>query len=325
RLLLAEDDPDIAAALLRDLADDYDVSLAPDGEAALLAARDTNFDLVLLDYQMPRRDGVEVVRSLRTQPAYRQTPILLLTAVGSDAAVEAAFDAGADDYINKPYRRRTLLARLARHLGRMPPQTPEPPSSAPSLIPTAAVVDAQITALFCDISDFTSLSEQLPPREVLALLNRYFSLISRPITSRGGALEKYIGDALLATWGVPTSRDDDVLRAIEAAVEIQALIEREPLLPDRHLTVHIGINSGLVAAGTIGDEGMSQFATIGNTTAITSRLCNLAEAGEIVVSGESVSALAGRSPWPLLGPVSARVDGCSDAVPVYRVDWRRQR
>ena len=125
RILIAEDDPGLASILMRDLGEDYELSYCPDGEAAIEAAETERFDLILLDYQMPKRDGVEVLRHLRALPAYARTPILLLTAIGSDAAVEAAFAAGADDYINKPHRGRALRARLARHLGRRSAESDE--------------------------------------------------------------------------------------------------------------------------------------------------------------------------------------------------------
>jgi DNA-binding response OmpR family regulator len=119
RVLVAEDDVDLAALLELDLAADLDVVLARDGEHALALALASSFDLVLLDYNMPPgRNGVEVVRELRQLAAYHDTPILLLTALGSDAAIEAAFEAGASDYVTKPYTPRALLARLHRHLGR---------------------------------------------------------------------------------------------------------------------------------------------------------------------------------------------------------------
>lgn len=119
RILIAEDDDDLAHLLERDLADDFEPERVATGEQAMAAARRTAFDLVLLDYHMPPgRNGVEVLRDLRMLEPYYDAPILLLTALGSDEAIEAAFEAGASDYVTKPYTRRALLARLYRHLAR---------------------------------------------------------------------------------------------------------------------------------------------------------------------------------------------------------------
>ena len=315
RILMAEDDPAIASLLLRDLSDDFDITYVPDGQAAMEAAVAGNFDLVLLDYQMPRRDGVEVVKSLRAMPEYHDKPILLLTAVGSDAAVEAAFEAGADDYINKPHRRRALLARLSRHLGRS--SATSPPTRDPE--PRSEAVETEVTTVFCDISGFTRLTEALSPREVLDLLNSYFPLVSGIVSRHGGTLEKYIGDAVLAVWGAPRATDDDVVRAVEAAVAIQVAVAEFGQRYTPPLHVHIGVHSGPVIAATIGGEDRLQFATVGHTTNVASRVCDLARPGEVVLSEATVRALGERMRWNFEGPEAASLDGCEESMEVYRL------
>jgi diguanylate cyclase (GGDEF)-like protein len=315
KILLAEDDPDVAALLLHDLSEDYEIHHVPDGQAAIDIAKTQAFDLVLLDYQMPRRDGVEVVRELRKLASYRDKPILLLTAVGSDAAVEAAFEAGADDYINKPHRRRALLARLGRHLGRAPGK-----SEAKAEVRTEAV-ETEVTAMFCDISDFTAISASASPRELLDLLNAYFPVISEIVRRHGGTLEKYIGDAVLAIWGAPEASEEDALRAVSAAVEIQTAVGALAKTTTPPLQVHIGLNSGPVIAAEIGTEDLAQYATVGNTTNVASRVCDLAGPGEIVLSGETLAALGGRSLWQMSGPEQVEIKGRSEPVSVYRLQW----
>lgn len=316
-ILVAEDDPLVGALLLRDLADDYEVAFVVDGDAAVEAASATCFDLVLLDYQMPKRDGVEVIRALRERPEYRSTPMLLLTAVGSDVAVEAAFEAGADDYINKPHRRRALLARLARHLGRAPVV---PVVSRPE--PQASVgVETVVTALFCDICGFTGIASQLSPRAVLELLNTYFPVISQIVQRHGGTLEKYIGDAILAMWGAPRASDEDVVRAVAAAVDIQKAVHELAMTHEPPLQVHIGLSSGPAVAANIGAETLSQFVIVGDTTNLASRVCNLAGPGEIVLSRGTVDALAGRSPWPLGERQQTAVKGRGELVEIYQLEW----
>jgi diguanylate cyclase (GGDEF)-like protein len=317
RLLVAEDDPMVTALLLRDLADDYDVAFVADGDAAVEAASATVFDLILLDYQMPKRDGVEVIRVLRERPEYRGTPMLLLTAVGSDAAVEAAFDAGADDYINKPYRRRALLARLSRHLGRAPVAAA---ASWPEPQPSAGI-ETVVTALFCDICGFTGIAEQLPPRAVLELLNTYFPVIAQIVQRHGGTLEKYIGDAILAIWGAPRASNDDVVHALTAAVEIQKAVHELAKTHVPPLEVHIGLHSGPAVAANIGADAISLFVIVGDTTNLASRVCNLAGPGEIVLSSGTVDALAGRSQWPLGERQQTAIKGREDLVEIYQLEW----
>jgi diguanylate cyclase (GGDEF)-like protein len=318
-ILVAEDDPMVGALLLRDLTDDYEVTFVVDGDAAVEAAQASVFDLILLDYQMPKRDGVEVIRALRERPEYRSTPMLLLTAVGSDRAVEAAFEAGADDYINKPHRRRALLARLARHLGRAP--VPAPATASRPEPQASAGVETVVTALFCDICGFTGIAAQLPPRAVLELLNTYFPVISQIVQRHGGTLEKYIGDAILAIWGAPNASSDDVVHALAAAVEIQKAVRELSKANAPPLEVHIGLNSGPAVAANIGADALSQFVIVGDTTNLASRVCNVAGPGEIVLSSGTVDALAGRSPWPLGERQDTAIKGRGELVEVYRLEW----
>jgi len=120
RILVIEDDPDIADFVRRGLIyKDYDVDVAYDGEAGLTAARDHPPDLVLLDLMIPKIDGVEVCRRLR---AGSQVPIIILTARDSVSDKISGLDAGADDYVTKPFAFDELLARVRAHLRRKEPE-----------------------------------------------------------------------------------------------------------------------------------------------------------------------------------------------------------
>jgi PAS domain S-box-containing protein len=116
RILLADDNADMRHYLQRLLSEHYDVEAVADGQAALEAARDRLPDLVLTDVMMPRLDGFGLLRQLRDDPKTREIPILLLSArAGEEAAVEG-LEAGADDYLVKPFNARELLARVATNL-----------------------------------------------------------------------------------------------------------------------------------------------------------------------------------------------------------------
>ncbi|MCW2967795.1 MAG: response regulator transcription factor [Solirubrobacteraceae bacterium] len=120
RVLVVEDDDEIAGVLQRSLRlEGYDVRLSGDGEAALTDARAFVPDLVVLDLGLPKLDGMEVARRLRSED---DVPILMLTARDAvDARVEG-LDTGADDYLVKPFDRQELLARLRALLRRRPPR-----------------------------------------------------------------------------------------------------------------------------------------------------------------------------------------------------------
>src|SRR5262249_21295378 len=142
------------------------------------------------------------------------------------------------------------------------------------------IIDAEVTALFADISGFTEMSSTMEPREVVELLNEYFPRMAGVVFRHEGTLEKYIGDALLAVWGAPFSHPDDADRAVHAATEMQreaaALSAELQARGGAPVRIHIGLNSGRVAAGNIGSDHYLQYATVGDTTNIASRVCDAA-------------------------------------------------
>ena len=124
KILIVEDEPSIAMALEDDLRrEGYEIELASDGLAATERAMSGDFDLILLDVMLPGRDGFEVCRRVRT--AGVDAPIVLLTAKSQEAEKILGLEAGADDYVTKPYSARELRARIKAHLRRRTRQMPE--------------------------------------------------------------------------------------------------------------------------------------------------------------------------------------------------------
>lgn len=184
-------------------------------------------------------------------------------------------------------------------------------------------VDVEATVLFCDITDFTGLSARLPPREVVEVLNIYFPQLAEVVFRHQGTLEKYIGDALVAVWGAPFAMADDADRALRAAVEIQrGLVIVNERLASRgvSLAVHVGLNTGRVAAGNIGSERYVQYAAIGDATNVSARLCGLARAGEIVMAETTRVRLRGHHP-PLVDLGLVDIRGKALPVGAWRVEW----
>jgi DNA-binding response OmpR family regulator len=118
-VLVAEDDEDILDLVVFDLEDEgYDVLTARNGEEAIALALERRPDLILLDVAMPGLDGYEVTRRLRADESTRGTPVVLLTARAQVRDVIAGFEAGANDYVTKPFRPDELRTRLHAALGR---------------------------------------------------------------------------------------------------------------------------------------------------------------------------------------------------------------
>ncbi|MCS6971671.1 MAG: adenylate/guanylate cyclase domain-containing protein, partial [Leptospiraceae bacterium] len=132
------------------------------------------------------------------------------------------------------------------------------------------------TVLFSDIRSFTTISEKLNPAEVVAFLNEYLSLMVEVIHQNGGIVDKFIGDAIMAVWGAPVSRDNDVENAVAAALGMrQALLEFNRKRGGRGkpaIRIGIGINTGEVLAGQIGSENRLEYTVIGDTVNLASRL-----------------------------------------------------
>jgi adenylate cyclase len=143
----------------------------------------------------------------------------------------------------------------------------------------------EATVLFCDIRGFTSFSEEKEPEEIIEGLNEYFEIATNAVMKHGGYVDKFIGDAVFAVFGVPVYHKDHMARAVRAAVEMQHSFknvgaEKSILLG----SIGISINSGIVVSGNIGSQVKMEYTVIGDSVNVASRLNSLAKAGEIVVS-----------------------------------------
>lgn len=187
------------------------------------------------------------------------------------------------------------------------------------------IVDTEITALFSDISGFTELCSTMSPRQIIEMLNEYFPVMVEEIVFQyEGTLEKYIGDALLAVWGAPYQQPDDADRAVHAAIAMQRAIRKLNVqwIKERHLEikVHIGLNTGKVAAGNIGSPRLVQYATIGDTTNVSSRICSAAKSGEILISESTFKKICDPNlVMEKLPPVL--VKGKDKPLQLYRLIW----
>src|SRR5436190_2631113 len=113
KVLIADDEPDILEILKYNLVEQgYEVVTAKDGDEALEKARRTMPDLVILDVMMPRKTGVEVCQIMRTQPAFKETLIMFLTAVNDEGTQIKGLETGADDYVSKPISPKVFLSRV---------------------------------------------------------------------------------------------------------------------------------------------------------------------------------------------------------------------
>lgn len=179
----------------------------------------------------------------------------------------------------------------------------------------------KVTILFADIRGFTLMSEKMPPEEVVALLNTHYSSILPAIDVYGGVLDKFIGDALMVTFGTPFNKDDDALRAVKAGLMFRDIRRElnEKLAAQGKEPVHIGIgiNTGYVVAGTIGSEERMEYTVLGDVVNVAARIEGLSLEEEVIITEETYNEIKD------LVTVTSKEDvvlkGKSKPVTVYRV------
>jgi adenylate cyclase len=156
-------------------------------------------------------------------------------------------------------------------------------------------VRQKVTALFADVRNFTSLSENSSPELIVGLLNRYFTLVSEVIFKHGGTLDKYIGDGLMALFGAPYAGELDAIQAVRAAMEMQrAMVGFNQQLAAENLppiSIGIGVNTGQAIVGYIGSESRLDYTAIGDTINTAARVEGIAKPGQIIITENTVQVL----------------------------------
>jgi class 3 adenylate cyclase/HAMP domain-containing protein len=183
--------------------------------------------------------------------------------------------------------------------------------------------DRVLAVLFSDVRDFTSISERMQPEQMVESLNRYFSTMVDIIMNRGGIVDKYIGDAVMAVFGAPVRHADDALQSATAALEmLEALDEFNAWQKARGrapFRIGVGINYGNVTVGNIGSDRKMDYTVIGDMVNLASRLEGLTKKYGVpfVVSESMQRKIADTFPCRLLGKVS--VKGRSAGTGIYEV------
>ena len=198
----------------------------------------------------------------------------------------------------------TPSAPHARHLSAQAPPAPE--GQAPF------VGRKVVTVLFCDVVAYTELGDRLDPESLRAVLSRHFDRAAAVIERYGGTVEKFVGDEVMAIFGVPVVREDDALRAVRAAFALREPVEEVDAGTD--LEVRIGVNTGEVFAGD--PSGGRGFVT-GDPVSVGKRLEQAAAPGEIVIGEETFALVAHAVEAERLGPLSLK--GKKQGVTAYRL------
>lgn len=195
-----------------------------------------------------------------------------------------------------------------------------------SLQPQTAEQRKLVTVLFADLVGFTAISTQLDPEELREILNRYFERWIACIEARHGLVEKFIGDAVMAVFGLPEAHEDDPESAIRAALEMRAsLQELNQAFPAQYgvqLAMRVGIHTGQVVVSFLGERKGQDFVIVGEMVNLTSRLQSVAPENGILISHDTYRHVRGLFGVQALQPV--QVKGISDPIQTYLVEYAKQ-
>ena len=222
RILVVDDAPaniQTLSAVLK--AQGYQISIAVNGRQALEVLERVRPDLILLDIMMPEMDGFETCQRIKASTAWREIPIIFLTAKTETADIVRGFDLGAVDYVAKPFSAHELLARVKTHLtldhlfreNQRLLLNVLPASIAEKLKQQVGIIAERfedVTVLFADIVNFTPMSARLSPTELVELLNRVFSGFDELAGAHRAEKIKTIGDAYMVAGGLIDPDPDHV-------------------------------------------------------------------------------------------------------------------
>ena len=180
------------------------------------------------------------------------------------------------------------------------PNSYTPKSLADKILTTRSSIEGErklVTVLFADVANYTSMSEKLDPEEVRQIVDGCFHILMDEIHKWEGTITQFTGDGLMALFGAPIAHEDHAQRACYAALSIQkALVEYgEKVRKERGLEfkLRVGINSGQVVVGSIGDDLRMDYTAIGDTTNLAARVEQAAKPGEVWMSQETRNIIRG--------------------------------
>lgn len=297
KILVVDDNESNRNMLARRLErEGHTVLLADNGRRALEMLRSQDFDLTLLDVMMPEMDGYQVLEQMHADDKLRGLPVIMISALDEIDTVVKSIGLGAEDYLPKPFDPVLLRARIGAclekkrlrdreraYIKKLRSEQERSEQLLLNILPrpiaerlkegqrTIADVFPDVTVLFADLVGFTRMSEQLPPAELVAMLNRIFSMFDQLAEKHGLEKIKTIGDEYMAASGLPMPRADHAEAMAEMALDMLAVIERFNAKRNRGVRIRIGMNCGPVTAGIIGTKKFA-YDLWGDTVNIASRM-----------------------------------------------------
>ena len=330
KILIVDDEPFNLDLLEQELQDQgYTIERAVDGAEALEKVPAFLPDVILLDYMMPNMNGLEVLGRLRKDEKHKGIPVILLTAKATQEDKIRGLDAGADDYVVKPFDSFELMARVramvrikemhdlleqwnrdladkvARQVEELERANRLKRYLSPQIAETILAGDEnvfknhrrEITVVFLDLRGFTAFSESAEPEEVMEVLRGYHAEMGKVIFKFDGTLERFAGDGIMIFFNDPVPCADHTEKAVRMAIEMQLEVaELRKTWIKRGFDLHLGIGvaAGYATLGNIGFEGRMDYGAIGNVTNLAARLCGEAQGGQILIDRKTLSKVEDR-------------------------------
>ena len=339
-ILVAEDNVDSRELLSEILSTlGHDVVLAFDGVNALEIIENHLPDLCILDVDMPRKSGFEVVEVLRGSPDTAKIPIIMLTARADVESRVHGLGLGADDYLAKPFNPRELIARVNTRLRAKAEaddlreqqeiiQTTFSRYVAHEVIeymmanPSEVSLGGQmrnLTVMFADLEGFTAKSEREDPVQILNMLNQYHGMMVSIIKKNGGTIDKFLGDGLMALFNAPIDLDDHVYKSVKTALDIRNALRifHHDIDEQFRLGINIGIHTGMAVVGNVGAADLMDYTAVGDAVNLAARLQGLSSGSEISISEAVHAQIGDRIKTELLG--ERHVKGREESVMIYHV------
>ena len=349
-IILVDDNPANLRIGKNVLSEKYSVATAPSAEKLFNLLENNSPALILLDIDMPEMNGHEAIKILKANDKTQNIPVVFLTGKAESDDELEGLSLGAIDYITKPFHPALLLKRIEVHLlveaqrktlekqavelqyfnnnlrkafsTYLSGDVVEEIIADPTRLQLGGI-QRRMTALFTDIENFSRISEQMSPEELVSLLNHYLSAMSGAILEQKGTIDKYEGDAIIAFFGAPLELPDHALRACISAI---AMKKREEELNrtlaehgNKNLSLHtrIGINTGNMIVGNMGTEQKMNYTVLGNAVNLASRLegVNKYYGTRILASEETIKETSGFILARRLDRI--RVIGINEPVRVY--------
>src|SRR5919199_4224469 len=332
KILIVDDEPVNLQVLVNHLSlQNYAITQASNGMEAL-AVMQNGFkpDLILLDVMMPHMTGYEVCQKIREHFPPNELPVVFLTARNQVSDLVEGLDSGANDYLTKPIYKNELLARIKTHIHLSKINIAYSrfvPREFLRFLDKESIVDVQLgdqvhkemTILFSDIRDFTSLSENMSPKENFNFINSYLSRVGPVIRNHNGFIDKYIGDAIMALFS------ESAQNALKAAIAMQQQVSlyntHRHTIGYPSIAIGVGLHTGSLMLGTVGEKERMDTTVIADAVNLASRLEGLTKlyGAGIVISEQTLSRLDEQQAFSCRFLGRVRVKGKKAPVAVFEV------